>query len=656
MPQSIVSQPEKSPAPQSRRRGASIAIKLTVLLLLASVVPLLVTNGLTGRRGQQAIEQTAESNLQILAKVTATQLDQLLTDTARLQHLTSLDDAVIAFCRATTDQRAAFAPAVQRQLEAVVASNPDIASVFVANPAGLGLASTNPKNVGMDLTFRRYMQEAMAGNVYVSEVLVGKTSRKPGIYFSGPVRDTDGSQIGALVIKLRGESVHAICNNASTNSEDGFVGLIDEHGIILAHPDPDNLYKSLRPIPQETQDQIDPQRRYGFDTIISIGGGDVASHVIGQLGMGSVSFTAPTTGEKRILGYAPMSTRAWQALVVVPKREFDQPLRQLAKEQWTTVIIVAGICVLLAGFQSRRLVRPLTELRASAQKIADGDLTAQACVKSRDEIGDLAQTFNQMVPKLKEHQTMHHALKLAMEIQQNLLPEACPAVPGLEVTGINHPADETGGDYYDFLDLSRWHDDTLAVVVGDVTGHGVPAALLMATARAMLRSRATPPGSLNELMTHVNHSLWDDTPSDRFMTMYYMVIEPKLRRVRWVSAGHDPAILYDPATDTFSELPGNDIPLGIEGDWDFSECSHENIAPGSILFTGTDGVWETRNPAGKLFGKDALREVIKAHADRPLEEMRQAILKAVSRFRDAGPQEDDVTIILVRFTETTPSI
>ena len=130
----------------------------------------------------------------------------------------------------------------------------------------------------------------------------------------------------------------------------------------------------------------------------------------------------------------------------------------------------------------------------AATRIAGGDLTTRATVRTHDEIHDLAEAFNAMVPKLQEHTQMEHSLRLAKEIQQNLLPDGPPPIAGIDVAGSNTPADQTGGDYFDFLDLSAWKGSTLAVAVGDVTGHGIPAALLMATARSLLRARATPPG------------------------------------------------------------------------------------------------------------------------------------------------------------------
>ena len=129
-----------------------------------------------------------------------------------------------------------------------------------------------------------------------------------------------------------------------------------------------------------------------------------------------------------------------------------------------------------------------------------------------------------------------------------------------------------------------------------------------------------------------------------------MVIGARARQVRWASAGHDPAICYDPGTDAFTELPGGDLPLGIDGDWQYSEHGPVDLTSGQILLLGTDGIWESRNPQGRFFGKDALREIIRRHADRSAEQISQAVTATLSGFREDRAQEDDVTLVVVKVT------
>ena len=155
------------------------------------------------------------------------------------------------------------------------------------------------------------------------------------------------------------------------------------------------------------------------------------------------------------------------------------------------------------------------------------------------------------------------ALALAAEVQKSLLPQYGVHVPGLDVAGKNVSCDEIGGDYFDFLEQKDYPNAPLSIVVGDIAGHGVDAALLMTTARAFLRMRASQSGNISEIITEMNrHLTLDILDTGRFMTLFYLAIDPGNKRLQWVRAGHDPAILYDPKQNTFEELTGTGIALG----------------------------------------------------------------------------------------------
>ena len=309
------------------------------------------------------------------------------------------------------------------------------------------------------------------------------------------------------------------------------------------------------------------------------------------------------------------------------------------------VILIVLLCALVG---SRTVTEPIRGLVATADRIARGEFDARVSIRSSDEMARLGRHFNAMVPQLQERLELKQSLSLAKEVQQNLLPDAPPKIDGLDVAGMSVYCDETGGDYFDYLDLSEISPNRLGVVVGDVTGHGIAAAMLMTTGRALIRSRATQPGALTDLMKSLNRILDADMGADRFMTLFYMVLDREKRLAHWVTAGHDPAITYDPATDTFGELAGCDIPLGIEPDWEFTEHPPAELRDGEVIVIGTDGIWETRNPHGKFFGKEALREVIRANASRTADEIGKAIVEAVDQHRRQRPQEDDVTLVVIK--------
>lgn len=310
------------------------------------------------------------------------------------------------------------------------------------------------------------------------------------------------------------------------------------------------------------------------------------------------------------------------------------------------VIGLAVVGVALAG--SRRVTRPVRRLAEAAERIARGDFDARVEIRGRDELAQLGRTFNDMIPKLQDRLKMRHAMDLAVEVQQNLLPNTPPIIEGLDIAGQSIYCDETGGDYYDFLDLSKLDPHTLGVAVGDVTGHGIAAALLMTGARALLRSHASDPGSISNLMRQINEHLTEDTPVGRFMTLFYMVIDAPRKTLRWSSAGHDPAILYHPSRDIFEHLSNGGIPLGIEADWSYAEYAHDRLESGTVIMIGTDGIWEQSDPQGRPFGKAALRELIRANAGADAASISRAITGALAAYRQDRPQDDDLTLVVIK--------
>ena len=252
----------------------------------------------------------------------------------------------------------------------------------------------------------------------------------------------------------------------------------------------------------------------------------------------------------------------------------------------------------------------------------------------------------------KEHQKVRHSLSLAMEVQQNLLPKANPNIDGLDIAGKSIYCDETGGDYYDFLEVGNPEEGKIGVVVGDVSDHGIPSALLMATARALIRQRCSAFGQIDGVISDVNRQLAADVEdSGRFMTLFYAEIERPNNVIRWVNAGHEPGMIYDPATDTFSDINGgNNMALGVFEDTEFKEARLE-IARDQIIVIATDGIWEARNPKGEMFSKDRIYKIIRQNASASASEIQNAILESLRHFQKEAPLEDDMTLVVIKITD-----
>ncbi len=249
----------------------------------------------------------------------------------------------------------------------------------------------------------------------------------------------------------------------------------------------------------------------------------------------------------------------------------------------------------------------------------------------------------------KEHRQVRHSLSLAMEVQQNLLPKANPAVKALDITGKSVYCDETGGDYYDFLNGDRHAEGKITVVVGDVSDHGIPSALLMATARAIIREHSSRLGNVAEIASDVNRQLFRDVEdSGRFMTMFYAEIDRRNRRMLWLNAGHEPALVYDPGPDSFDDLSGEgNLPLGIFKETEYLAGQRE-IVPGQIIVIATDGIREARNRYGEMFGQDSLQNILRRNASESSAKILQAIFTALDLFRQGVKPEDDMTLVVIK--------
>jgi sigma-B regulation protein RsbU (phosphoserine phosphatase) len=206
------------------------------------------------------------------------------------------------------------------------------------------------------------------------------------------------------------------------------------------------------------------------------------------------------------------------------------------------------------------------------------------------------------------------ALNVAQEVQQSLLPQYSPRDDRFDLAGSSQYCDETGGDYYDYIELPDTGSDVYAIAVGDVSGHGISSALLMASIRAYLRSRVTQAGSVADIITDVNRLVAVDTLK----------------------------------TDQFDKLKGKGLPLGVAQNWNYKDYT-TTIKPGQILALTTDGIMETHNEKGDMFGRDRLKAAIRANAGLESEGIRTAIIDAVTKFRGKAPQEDDITLVVLKF-------
>jgi sigma-B regulation protein RsbU (phosphoserine phosphatase) len=370
----------------------------------------------------------------------------------------------------------------------------------------------------------------------------------------------------------------------------------------------------------------------------------------------------PHAGQDAYWAYVSLPIQGVALVTIFPVADLLQPalpvqaaieqrLRQVEILTGGFLAVLAAVNAVVVFVLSRMVTRPLEALSAASQRLASGDFETRVRIARRDEFGAMGEVFNRVVPQLKQHYRDREALQAAVEIQQSLLPRSAPRIPGLDIHAMSLYSEQVGGDYYDYLCIGEGGPQRLCVAVGDVSGHGIPSAITMATVRAFLRLRAAMPGTLGDIIADVNRKLGEDVEySGQFMTLFLLRIDRGARRMQWIRAGQDPGLLYDGRRDTFREMTGEGAPLGVSDQTRFVE-SATSLEPDQIIVIGTDGIWEARNAAGEMFGKARLMDLIRRHAKGEAQALVLAVLDAVEEFRDPNGLADDMTLMVIKVNE-----
>ncbi len=350
-----------------------------------------------------------------------------------------------------------------------------------------------------------------------------------------------------------------------------------------------------------------------------------------------------------VVGFYRLSEAPWTLVVIASGKDILAPITNFRFFYTLTGVIFILIIIMVIRFVTGLTVSSVKNLSKAAQSIARGQFGGQLPVKTQDEVGELTKGFNTMMTQLQERTKLKKELNLAMEVQQSLLPKSDPNFEGLDIAGQSIYCDETGGDYYDYLQLGDGDSQKIGVVVGDVSDHGIPSALLMATVRASLRQSTQTSADISAIISSVNAQLVKDVEdSGHFMTLFLLSIDLKAQRLEWVRAGHDAAILYDSVMDEFQELKGSGIALGLQNDWQYESQIQDHFAAGQIVLIGTDGIWESRNKNDRIFGKELIYQIIRQKRSSTAREIVDCIIAELNRFQSGRSREDDITLVVVK--------
>jgi phosphoserine phosphatase RsbU/P len=318
----------------------------------------------------------------------------------------------------------------------------------------------------------------------------------------------------------------------------------------------------------------------------------------------------------------------------------------VAYEVFFLMAVLAVLVVNLIIAFSRNLKLLFNTQTDILERVSHGDLSHKVPVATKDEFGVIAGHTNNMIDGLRHRIRLLSALSLAEEVQQNLLPQHAPRVPGLDISGTSLYCDKIGGDYYDYF---RLPNNRLGIVVADASGHGVGAAMHMTTVRAFLHSSVRNYQGPAQLLNEVNtYAARDSSQTSRFMSMFFLEVNPADKTLLWVRAGHEPALYFNRTAMNFSELNGKGMALGVDDQYCYEAFSRTGWNPGDIILVGTDGIHETRNEQGDMFGQHRLPQIIREHADQSSASIKNAIIESLQNFRKNASQEDDITLVAIK--------
>jgi len=528
---------------------------------------------------------------------------------------------------------------------------------YTATPEGIH--TSYPGHAGYpedyDPRTRPWYQEAKAAGKTVWKIMPEVSTRTISLTVAKPIYHADGRFAGVTAIDIPMTGLFDKLELPARWADDAEAMLVGEADDTLDHAGPAAVI-----LAQQSYNASDQSMDWRKPTKLELLTSDPPAHIAqmmaaaaaGEPGVvritidGQPCLVAHGTGV--VFPIIKLPESVFLEKIEAARQHVLGHMRARQAAELVAVGVVVALIVVVAVRASRRVTDPARQLADAADRLAQGDFEARVEVKGDDELAQLGRVFNQVGPHLAERQRIKHALSVAMDVQQNLLPKDTPTRDGLDVAGHSIYCDETGGDYYDYLDIIDLGPRCLAVVVGDVMGHGVAAAMLMATARGILRSRCRAPGSLADLLDHLNALLTQDTGGQRFMTMLIMVIDAQTRSLRWASAGHGMPLVVASETGEAAALDGSGLPLGIVADEVYAEYTHAGLSPGSVIFAATDGVWEARSPGQEQFGKQRVVDLLKRMSGQPAEAISRAVLGAVAAHRGDAAQDDDVTFVVTR--------
>ena len=558
-------------------------------------------------------------------------------------------------------------------LLAIARGDTDIECGYFASANGFSLTVDNisgHKTQYLDCPTRGWYQQAMeAGDLSWTDVFEDAMGRGLAITCATPYRDGTGEVRGVVAF---GSTITALSEKIIETEigQTGYVFVVNEKGQTIISP---NIRRDANGniIRESLLDSKDPVLR-------SIG----RSIVAGNTGVRE----AELDGHHVYMAYHPMSVLPWSVVAVMTAEEAMAPaessranieaitegtVQGIDKSIYTVLILVCLMCaaaiivVVIVSFAfSKKLTTPLAMLIDGVERIGGGDLKTQIQVHTGDEIETLADAFNTMTASLEEHirnltavtaekERIGAELNVATQIQKDMLPNIFPAFPDrkeFDIYATMDPAKAVGGDFYDFFMVDASH---LAVVMADVSGKGVPAALFMVIAKTIIKNQALTGEPLDQVFGRANDQLCENNGEGLFVTAFMGLLDLNTGDFTYVNAGHNaPLLRRRGGTYEYLQMDPGFVLAGLDGMQ--YESSRLKLETGDTLFLYTDGVTEALDPDEQLFGEDRLRDALNSDRGRELRvgELLPYIRSELVDYARGAEQADDITMLGLTYRGT----
>ncbi|MBU1076786.1 MAG: SpoIIE family protein phosphatase, partial [Spirochaetes bacterium] len=363
-------------------------------------------------------------------------------------------------------------------------------------------------------------------------------------------------------------------------------------------------------------------------------------------GFEKISFIAPVKIVNTFLGYVRID---------FTKKYINKKIAGVQLRILIFVFIAIIIGITLSYILSSRLIKPIYKLSEGVRIIGNGNLNYKINIQTNDELKYLGEEFNKMTAKLDkaqrtllEKERFEEQLEIARRIQENLLPEKFPDLKEVEISSYYKPARGVSGDYYDVI--YNKEKNKLHAIIADVSGKGVPAALVMVMIRSILHSTLKFVQSANEAIQNINTGVTGKLTGDRFATIFYFDYNIKTGRLEYSNAAHSPLIVYKKQSDSIVDLDTPGVPIGVEASSSFG-VSTTFLSVGDIIVGYTDGITEAMNINNEMFRIKTLKDIIRNNANKNASELKEIIIKEIENFVGSASQHDDMTMMIFKIEE-----